>query len=315
MSEFDKSLRTEQFIDVDFTDWYNQGSPLGSGVEAALPETLHGFEGQEIADFETQLVYTIADAHEPRNPYHGLLHAQRVTENTYEAYEAFQDYHQIKLPDGFLQPVIIGTAAHDHAHPGATFFADADPDRVPAGANVDMAVEWYTAKLTAERLERIGGTAGQQAVAAYIPAASAYGAHVERGQRLGLARVAPRALSGLMMRAVDVLPTAGDFAMCVAENTAILVGETAAGLKTPETIQEYYDSRGSFLAGYILHTLDVLDEAAKAPLSEIMGWRERVRQRLAENEELRKEGFSLQRAMLRAQTQAKYDHTLASKPY
>ncbi|HTE57962.1 MAG TPA: hypothetical protein VK694_04415 [Verrucomicrobiae bacterium] len=311
MSEFDKSLRTEQFIDADFTNWYTQGSPLVSGAGANLPETLQGFEGQEVVDFETQLADTIVDAHEPRNPYHGLQHSQRTTENAYDAYGAFQNFHSIKLPDGFLQPVLIGTAAHDHAHPGATFFADADPDRVPPGANKDMAVEWYTAKLTAERVKGMGGTVEQQTVAAYIPAASAYGAHVEQGRRLGLDRVVPKGLAGLMMRAVDVVPLAGDYAVSVAENTAILIGEKAAGLTVPETIHEYQDSRKGFLAGYVLHTLDALDEAAKAPLSGMMGWRERVQQRLTENDWLTKDGFSLQRAMLRAQTQAQYNHTLA----
>lgn len=307
---------TERFVDPNFPEWYDQGLPpqlsesFPNGI--VLPSTLDAFEGQELPDFETALTAAMEAAHEPRNAYHNIRHSQRATENASDGYDALTRLTGLVLPAGFLQPILLGTAGHDHGHPGTTFFADAAPDRLPTDANPDMAVEWYSAMLVSRAIAEQGGTPEQQLVAAYIPAASAYGANEDQGKRLNIARaINPVGIAGRMMRAVDVTPDGGDYAASVSEDTGVLYGEKMAGGKTPpSTLDAYLANRIGFLRGYVLPTFDSLDSAVGAELTSYLGWRQRAERRFAQLEEVRNGTNPVIAAILRSTVEAQYGITL-----
>lgn len=305
-----ETLATARFIDTDFGTWYKQELVVARNV---LPETLNGFADMEVPRYEQALAAAMTSCHEPRNAYHGLTHSQRSTENAADGYDGLQRLKGWKIPAGFLQPALLGTAMHDHGHPGVTFFADAAPGRIPKGASPGMAVERYSAEQAALFVGRYNGTPEQQAVAAYVPAASAYGAHEPRGQYLQLERAAnPKGISGLMMRAVDVLPAGSDFTISNNEDMAVLYGEAPAGKQPPRTLEEYYKNRIGFLNGYVLPTFDKLDGAAKASLTSYMGWRGRAERALEKIEAIRN-GKAVLSAILHSTVQARYGKTLVKQ--
>ena len=124
MSELN-TLLTKDFINVNYGDWYDQGLPPAvaeaypDGLQ--LPERLADFEGQDTPHFEDVLTNTMVRAYEPENPYHTIGHSHRVTENTYQAYDALARLRGIYVPTGFLYPVLAGTAAHDEVIPAQRF--------------------------------------------------------------------------------------------------------------------------------------------------------------------------------------------------
>lgn len=315
MSELN-TLLTRDFIDTNYGDWYDQGLPPAvaevypNGLH--LPERLEEFEGQDIPQFEDVLTNIMVRAHEPENAYHTIGHAHRVTENTYQAYDALAVLRGVHIPAGFLHPVLCGTAAHDEDHPGTTFFADAEPHRIPESATEDMAVEWHSAHKISSRLADIGASPEQQAVAAYIPAASAYGAHEPQGQRLGIGRAAnPKGISGKIMRAVDVVPAEG-MSLSFIDDTAVMYGEKRpGGQESPQTMADLLTNRLGFLQGYVLPQFDKLDLGVKADLTAYVGWRDRVERQISEVEKMRQKGAVVARAILRSQLEAKYGVTIA----
>lgn len=305
-----ETLATARFIDTDFGTWYKQELVVARN---ALPETLNGFADMEVPRYEQVLAAAMVTCHDQRNEYHGLTHSQRSTENAADGYDGLQRLKGWKIPAGFLQPALLGTAMHDHGHPGVTFFADAAPGRIPKGASPGMAVERYSAEQAALFVGRYNGTPEQQAVAAYVPAASAYGAHEPQGQYLQLERAAnPKGISGLMMRAVDVLPAGSDFALGNNEDMAVLYGEAMPTSKQPQTLEEYYENRIGFLSGYVLPAFDKLDEAVKASLTQYMGWRGRVERSLEKIEAIRS-GKAVLRAIVHSTAQARYSQVLVKE--
>lgn len=315
MSELN-TLLTKDFIDVNYGDWYDQGLP--PAVAAAypdglyLPERLAEFEGQDIPHFEDVLTSIMVRAHEPENPYHTIGHSHRTTETTYEGYDALATLRGIYIPTGFLHPVLGGTAAHDEGHPGTTFFADAEPHRIPEGATEDMAVEWYSAHKISSHFADIGASPEQQAVAAYIPASSAYGAHEPQGQRLGIGRAAnPKGISGKMMRAADVVPAEG-MSLSFIDDTAVMFGEKRpGGQQPPQTMEALLENRLGFLRGYVLPQFDKLDVGVSADLTSYVGWRGRVERQISEIQSMQQKGSIVVRAILRSQLEAKYGVTIA----
>lgn len=315
MSELN-TLLTRDFIDVDYGDWYDQGLPpvvaeaYPSGLR--LPERLEEFEGQDIPHFEDVLTDIMVRAYEPENAYHTIGHAHRVTENAYQAYDALATLRGMHIPTGFLHPVLGGTAAHDEDHPGTTFFADAEPHRIPEGASEDMAVEWHSAHKISSHFADIGASPEQQAVAAYIPAASAYGAHEPQGQRLDIGRAAnPQGISGKIMRAVDVVPAEG-MSLSFIDDTAVMFGEKRpGGQQPPQTMEALLENRIGFLKGYVLPQFDKLDAGVSTDLTAFLGWRGRVERQISEVQNMQQKGAMVARAILRSQLEAKYDVTIA----
>ena len=315
MSELN-TLLTKDFIDVDYADWYDQGLPPAvakaypNGLH--LPERLEEFEGQDIPNFENVLTNIMVRSYEPENPYHTIGHSHRVTENAYSAYDALGTLRKIHIPTGFLHPVLSGTAAHDEDHPGTTFFADAEPHRIPEGAKEDMAVEWHSAHKISSRLASIDASPEQQAVAAYIPAASAYGAHEPQGQRLGIGRAAnPKGISGKIMRAVDVVPADG-MSLSFIDDTAVMFGEKRpGGQQPPQTMDALLDNRLGFLQGYVLPQFDKLDAGVDTDLTAHLGWRGRVERQISELQNMQQKGAVVARAILRSQLEAKYGVTIS----
>jgi hypothetical protein len=308
-------IPTEQYIDLDFGTWYNQGLAPGLAEQfpdgLVLPQTLGGFEGQEVENFEEVLTDTLIGAHVPQNAYHNVVHAQRATENASQGYDAIASLKGWHIPAGFLQPILLGTAGHDTGHPGTTFFADAKPDRIPANASVDVAVEWHSARLASETAAENGFSPEQQAVAAYVPASSAYGEGTPQGQRLGLARVKPRGISGLMMRAADIVPAGGDFTTGLVDDMAVTHGEKPASGIVINTVDGYLANRKGFLTGYVIPTFDKLDASVDADLTTHLGWRDRAEQRIAQYEAIQKGHAPVLRAIMRSHAAAKYGTTLA----
>lgn len=309
------ALLTKDFIDFNYGDWYDQGLPPTISEQypqgLCLPEQLSAFEGQEFPDFEAMLTEVMVRAHEPENAYHNVNHAHRVTENAYAAYDAWAMHHGITIPLGFLQPILLGTAAHDENHPGVTFFADAEPHRVPEDASADMAVEWYSAHKISSYLQEKGASAEQQAVAAYVPCSSAYGAHEPQGQRLGVGRAAnPKGLSGKVMRASDVVSAEG-VSLSFVDDTAVMYGEKRpGGQEPPQTMEAWLGNRIGFLKGYVLPQFDKLDQGAEMELTAYLGWRDRVVRQLETVHAMQRGGEPIARAILRSQVEARYNMTL-----
>lgn len=309
------TLQTSDFIDTNYGDWYNQGLPpavaeaFSEGL--CLPQHLSAFEGQEIPHFEDVLTDVMVRTHEPDNAYHTISHAHRTTENTYQAYDALAVLRGIHVPAGFLHPILIGTAAHDLGHPGTTFFADAEPGRIPDDASPDMAVEWYSAHKISSHLKSIGATPEAQAIAGYVPSASAYGAHEPHGQRLGVGRAAnPKGISGKIMRAVDVLSAEGT-SLSVIDDTAVMYGEKRPGdQEPPQTMEALLANRIGFLQGYVLPQFDKLDAGVAADLTTYVGWRNRVERQISEVQNMQQKGAVVARAILRSQLEAKYGVTI-----
>ncbi|HKU18144.1 MAG TPA: hypothetical protein VJP80_02615 [Candidatus Saccharimonadales bacterium] len=310
--EQSEPLETNRFVDEHFGEWYQQGLPAHLAEQFSegrwLPENLRDFEGMEMPGFEQALTQALTECHEPRNAYHNLTHAQRVTENAAVGYDGLQRLTGQELPEGFLQPVLLGTAKHDHGHPGTTFFSDATAARIPEGASTDMAVERYSAEQSSLFVAGHGGTPEQQLVAAYVPSASAYGVAEEQGKRLGIEQAAnPEGIAGRMMRAVDVLP-AQDFTYANLEDTSVVYGEKMPGGKEPPaTLAAYCEHRTGFLAGYVLPTLERLDEAAGVDLTTYLGWRERVERQLDHVRELQNGHSPVLEAILRSSAEARFD--------
>jgi hypothetical protein len=308
---------TTLFVDSNFDTWYADALPpqlaeqFPNGLQ--LPEHIQDFEGQELPNFEASLRDVLVASHEPRNAYHNWTHGARTVENAASGYDALQRKTGLKIPEGFLQPALLGTAAHDCGHPGATFFADADPDRIPTGASVTMPVEAYSARYVSEFIAQQGATPAQQLVAAYKPISSTYGAQEAQGKALGIQKATnPKGISGLMMRAVDVVPDGGDYAASVAEDVGVLYGERRpVGKPALTSLEDYYNERKGFIEGYVLPSFDRLDAAVGTDLTAYTGWRQRARHRLAQIDTIYKGTNPVLRSVLLSRLAANYGIELA----
>ncbi len=188
-----------RLIDSDFASWYPQGLPPSlAPADGNVTElgTLAAFDDRGHSDFSRILANSLFTCDNPRLTYHGIDHAQRVTDKGAEALDEIQIYTGVQLPAGFIEAVLLGLSQHDRGHPGATFFADANQDQVPIDINGKTSVEWYSAKLFDRFAAEAGLSRMQRLLGVYAIWSSTYGGACERGQKLGLDRIKPKGIIG-----------------------------------------------------------------------------------------------------------------------
>ncbi len=305
-------IPTARFVDLDFPRWYHKALPdhlaeqFPNGLQ--LPEYIDDFEGLDLTGYEKHLTDSLVATHDPRNAYHGWAHGAQFLERAADAYDAIERICGLRVPAGFLQPILIGGALHDVRHPGTTFLSEADKDRIPAGASVDQTVESYSAEVAARAVESAQGTPAQQALAAYVPITTTYGAEEDRGRELNIAAATdPKGISGLISRASDVVPSKGAYAWSGVEDQGLFWCERRPGGKpAPASFDEYCAQREEFLGGYVLSTLDKLDAGVGANVADYLGWRQIARLRFAQTKAMRRGDNTVLRSITLSSLEARY---------
>ena len=136
-----------------------------------------------------------------------------------------------------------------------------------------MTVEQYSATLADEHAHDAGFTVHQRLLGQYWIWSSTLGAASEQGHRMGLSRIRPSGVFGLIMRVSDVVP-ADEFTVGVNRDIDVIFGETPATPR-PTDLPAFLRGRRGFL-GYVEGEMDQLDQAAGFRLTERLGWRERL---------------------------------------
>lgn len=145
-----------------------------------------------------------------------------------------------------IEAFLVGVSGHDHRHPGSTHLPPEEVSKQLPYRSVEGRSAYYVDKWLKEK----GYHPLYRLMALYPIAASTFG-----GKEIGI-DFDPRSFLGLLMRAVDVLPSK-DPVNAIHEDVGVLYGENPAN-PPPSNREEYFKNREKFL-DYVELTLNKLN--------------------------------------------------------
>lgn len=203
------------------------------------------------------------------------VHFAQAERDGMHALDAYEHYRPGSVPLAVRSVTALSIRGHDSFHCGATFRAQAPRPELLPFPNLGHRVssEWVTAYANDLFLREEGLCVPARLHQMQIVWSSTYGGNTPLGTELRIPEPRPRNLYGAIMRACDVC-TPEDPHTWLQQTIAVNYGEVPA-IPPGKTWRRFIIGELKF-AGYIRDTLDAMDAAAQMPLSQAIGWRDRL---------------------------------------
>lgn len=235
----------------NFLNWVDMPNELRQDLDHYRPD---GSELHTPNDGKTEgIIQMLTEAGNATRqlPYHNIGHYQRAFWEASQAIREIEALAGTSFPEAVKQAFYVGVAGHDHEHTGSTYLQQGEE------SSSYRSVEGRSARAVDKLLEGWGYNPLARAFAAYTIWSSTFG-----GEKIGIT-VQPQGFFGLLMRAVDVIPS-NDWVTSNHHDMQIMYGEKPAN-PPPTTIEKLIEDRMNFFQ-YIESTYSNLNQSTTAHL-------------------------------------------------
>lgn len=233
---------------------------LSGGAYDTLYRRTVAFARQSVAPFSP--AYHNDDMHFATTEKEGL-----------EAADAYAAGNKRKMPTLVRQVFGFALRTHDAHHCASTFRVEAPRGIYRPELGTNVTTEWVTAMSVNEFMRQNGLPFPARLFQTGVIWSSTYGGSAPTGKRLRIPNPNPTTVWGAIMRAADVCPP-GRFGDWLRQTIAVNYGEVPAQ-PAPLTLGGFVTHSEGF-AGYIDHCFTRLDQVAGMPLTNSLGWRNRL---------------------------------------
>lgn len=266
------------FIDEEeMSSWYSLPARLAQEHRAYRPDghEMAALAADSCAELHRRTVAYARQSVAPFRPaYHNdSVHFADTEARGLAAADAYAAGNNRKMPTLVRQVFGLALRTHDAHHCASTFRVDAQRGVYNATLGLHVATEWVTADAVNTFMRQNGLNLPARLFQTGVIWSSTYGGQTPKGQSLGIPDPKPRTIWGAIMRAADACPP-DSFTQWLKQGIAVNYGEIPA-VPAATTLEGFIASNRGFL-GYVEHCLNRMDAIARMPLSETLGWRERV---------------------------------------